>query len=249
VRRALTLLPLALALLLPAAAAADAQVRIVDFGFQPADRTVDAGAVVTWTNDGATTHTASAVDGAFDVGALEPGRSGSFTFAAAGRYEYRCQLHPGMVGTIVVAGGTSAPNVVVDEPAEGARVAGIVAFNGTASDPDAGDRLAGEWWIDDETTRRPLLVPAVGGRWTAQWDSRLAQDGARVFHVKVADDAGLVSEATRTIVVANAPAAQAPGTAATADTPAPGAAFVALAALGACLSRAVSRRFSRHSKS
>ncbi len=77
-------------------------VTIKDFAFTPATLTVPAGTTVTWTNDDAVPHTATASDGSFDSGNLNPGQSYSFTFSTPGSYPYVCQYHAGMTGTIVV---------------------------------------------------------------------------------------------------------------------------------------------------
>jgi plastocyanin len=77
-------------------------VTIKDYAFAPATLTVPAGTTVTWTNDDAVPHTATASDGSFDSGNLNPGQSFSFTFATPGSHPYVCQYHAGMAGTIVV---------------------------------------------------------------------------------------------------------------------------------------------------
>jgi plastocyanin len=77
-------------------------VTIKDYAFTPPTLTVPAGTTVTWTNDDAVPHTATASDGSFDSGNLNPGQSYSFTFATPGSYPYVCQYHAGMQGTIVV---------------------------------------------------------------------------------------------------------------------------------------------------
>ena len=65
--------------------------------------TVPAGTEVVWTNLDGAGHTVSAREGAFDSGAtLGQGQSFSFTFDRAGRYEFYCQIHPSMTGTVVV---------------------------------------------------------------------------------------------------------------------------------------------------
>src|SRR5215210_3539231 len=94
---------------------ADAQggaaVTIVDFAFQPASLEVPVGTTVTWTNSGEAPHTVTADDGAFDSGRLAPGASFSQTFDTAGTVTYHCEIHPNMMGTIVVtaASGVQAP--------------------------------------------------------------------------------------------------------------------------------------------
>jgi plastocyanin len=77
-------------------------VTIKDYAFTPPTLTVPAGTIVTWTNDDAVPHTATAQDGSFDSGNLNPGQSYSFTFPTPGTYPYVCQYHAGMQGTIVV---------------------------------------------------------------------------------------------------------------------------------------------------
>lgn len=75
---------------------------IKDFAFHPAEVRIPAGTVITWTNSDVVAHTATAPDGAFNSGNLNPGQSFSFTFDTAGTYDYICTYHPFMKGTIVV---------------------------------------------------------------------------------------------------------------------------------------------------
>jgi plastocyanin len=77
-------------------------IEIKDYAFTPATLTVAAGTTVTWTNNDAVPHTATASDGTFDSGNLNPGQSFSFTFPTPGSFPYVCQYHAGMQGTIVV---------------------------------------------------------------------------------------------------------------------------------------------------
>ena len=65
--------------------------------------TVTAGTEVVWTNLDGAGHTASAREGAFDSGGtLERGQSFSFTFHQPGDYQFYCEIHPSMTGTVVV---------------------------------------------------------------------------------------------------------------------------------------------------
>ncbi|HET7094553.1 MAG TPA: cupredoxin domain-containing protein [Thermomicrobiales bacterium] len=88
----------------PAAPAAPAvsDVAIRDFAFDPASLEIAVGATVTWRNDGAAPHTATAADGAFDTGQIDPGQQATATFDQPGSFAYRCAFHPNMEGTIVV---------------------------------------------------------------------------------------------------------------------------------------------------
>ena len=95
---------------LVARVAGDPGVTIADFNFTPGTITVHTGDTITWTNNGPSSHTASARDGSFDTGVLQRGASSSHTFTQAGSFSYYCKIHPLMHGTIVVlAAATPSP--------------------------------------------------------------------------------------------------------------------------------------------
>lgn len=79
-----------------------ASLRIASYAFHPKTLTVKAGTKVTVTNDDSTAHTATAKSGAFDSGTVKPGKSISFTLKKPGVYQYYCQFHAFMTGTIKV---------------------------------------------------------------------------------------------------------------------------------------------------
>lgn len=93
---------------------ANTAVSIVDFAFQPATVTIEAGGTVTWTVTRAQDpHTVSPLDppDAF-VGSplLRQGDQFSVTFAQAGTYRYQCTIHPeDMQGTVIVQAGAATP--------------------------------------------------------------------------------------------------------------------------------------------
>jgi plastocyanin len=91
--------------------AGDPGVTIADFHFTPGTTTIHAGDTITWTNNGPSSHTATASGGAFNTGVLHKGQSSSHTFTQAGTFAYVCSIHPFMHGTIVVlaAAKTAAP--------------------------------------------------------------------------------------------------------------------------------------------
>ena len=77
-------------------------IQIADFSFGES-RTVAAGAVVQVTNADAAAHTLTATSGAFDTGSVDEGTIVSFTAPAVpGTYEFFCEIHPSMTGSLVV---------------------------------------------------------------------------------------------------------------------------------------------------
>jgi plastocyanin len=86
------------------ASAGAVAVTVVDFNFQPADITAKTGQVITFTNTGATPHTATLDGGQCATPTIQPGTSDGLTFSVAGTYKFHCAIHPTqMTGTIVVS--------------------------------------------------------------------------------------------------------------------------------------------------
>ncbi len=85
------------------AAAESTAVEIKDFAFNPPTTEVPIGGSVTWTNGDNVPHTATGLDReALQSGAIEFDASFTQTFDTAGTYEYFCEFHPNMKGSIVV---------------------------------------------------------------------------------------------------------------------------------------------------
>ena len=59
-------------------------------------------AEVTWRNDDTTTHTVTEDTGLFDLDNIGSGQTASFTFTAPGTFTYHCEIHPNMIGTVIV---------------------------------------------------------------------------------------------------------------------------------------------------
>jgi plastocyanin len=93
------------------ARAADMEVKIDNFTFNPQQVTVKAGTTVNWTNADDIPHTVTSSTQAFKSKALDTDDKFSFTFTTPGTFKYFCALHPHMTGTIVVeaATGSNAP--------------------------------------------------------------------------------------------------------------------------------------------
>jgi LPXTG-motif cell wall-anchored protein len=93
-----------------AAQAASTTVETVEFKFNPASVSIDPGDSITFDNTGSEAHTATADNGSFDTGNLDPGDSKTITIKAPGTYSYYCKYHggpggTGMSGTITVGKG------------------------------------------------------------------------------------------------------------------------------------------------
>jgi plastocyanin len=82
--------------------AAETEVKISNFTFDPPVLTIKAGTTVTWTNADDIPHVVAGKDGKFRSGALDTDDSFSQSFATAGTVEYFCAIHPHMTGKIVV---------------------------------------------------------------------------------------------------------------------------------------------------
>jgi plastocyanin len=80
----------------------EAALAIRNFAFLPSTLVVSVGTTVTVTNDDSVGHTWTSTTGVFDSGPLGPGASYSVTFTVAGTYQYHCNVHTFMVGTVVV---------------------------------------------------------------------------------------------------------------------------------------------------
>jgi plastocyanin len=70
--------------------------------FVPAELSVAVGTAVTWTNTDSTSHTSTSDAPGWNSGIFGAGRTFSFTFQTPGTFPYHCDVHPSMVGTVVV---------------------------------------------------------------------------------------------------------------------------------------------------
>lgn len=98
---------------------ADTTVQVTNFAFTDASITIDQGDTVTWENDGGFHNVASTDGTTFRCGSGGCDQTGgngaaasgswttSFTFLDAGVYNYVCEIHPSMTGTITVTSTTS----------------------------------------------------------------------------------------------------------------------------------------------
>ena len=73
-----------------------------DKDFLPEDLTINVGDTVVWTNNDDSPHTVTADDDEFNSGNLAEGATWSYTFTEAGTYDYRCNYHSSMTGSVTV---------------------------------------------------------------------------------------------------------------------------------------------------
>jgi len=85
------------------AAAGTVAVAIKDFEFTPAAISAKVGDVITFTNGGTKSHSATLDQGTCSTDVLTPGASGGLTFSQAGTYAFHCKIHASMTGTITVS--------------------------------------------------------------------------------------------------------------------------------------------------
>jgi len=78
------------------------KIDLIDFDISPRELTIKVGDSVTWTNQGSAKHDVRSNDGSFYSIPLETGESYTFTFNQAGTFKYKCGLHPGVEGAIIV---------------------------------------------------------------------------------------------------------------------------------------------------
>jgi alcohol dehydrogenase (cytochrome c) len=76
--------------------------------YDPMNAQVDPNSKVTFTNKDSVAHTATADDGSFDTGNIQPGASKSVTIKGQGTISYHCTIHPWMKAKLTVSSASSA---------------------------------------------------------------------------------------------------------------------------------------------
>jgi plastocyanin len=132
---------------------------IANLAFDPSAIIVPTGTTVAWTNDDSVPHTVTSTDGVFDSGILDPGGSFSFTFNEPGSFDYVCQLHPQMQGSVIAEGDavasasqpTAGGQTESPAPQEAAPTEGAVSIVDFSFEPATLDVAAGATvvWTND----------------------------------------------------------------------------------------------------
>lgn len=106
--------------------------------------------------------------------------------------------------TLSSCGPANAPPVVaIEQPAEGAIVAGIVSISIAASDTeDAAGLLAVEWNVDGGAWQTATYDLSTS-RYLASWDTGGASEGAHTIHARATDSGGSTTSDTNAVTVDN----------------------------------------------
>jgi plastocyanin len=159
-----------------AALATTKDVSITNFQFSPTPLAVAQGGSVLWTNNTTGTNHTSSNDttnpdnttglGLWDSGVISPSSTFIFTFTAAGRYTYHCNIHPFMTAMVTVK-----PNASPSTGSLGtafkitwATVAatGNFVYDVQKRDPN-GTFLD---WMTGVTSRRTMFMPTATGTYS-----------------------------------------------------------------------------------
>jgi plastocyanin len=94
------------------AMAAEHDVDISGFAYNPDTLVVEQGDVVTWTNNDAALHTVTDTSGAFASGDIAgSGGTWSYQFTTIGQFDYTCDYHPSMMGVVIVTPMYTIPSM------------------------------------------------------------------------------------------------------------------------------------------
>lgn len=85
-------------------------VEISQLAFKASRLEITPGTTVRWVNRDPLQHSVTADDGSFDSRLVDPEGAYVRTFNEVGTYDYHCEPHPFMEGTIVVRDGMDAPS-------------------------------------------------------------------------------------------------------------------------------------------
>lgn len=153
-----------------AKASASKTVSVGDNFYTPVTVSITVGDTVTWKNDGAAVHTATADDGSFDTGVFDPGQSRSETFTSTGDISYFCTIH-GQVqsGTVKVlaasgGGGSGGGGGSTTSGSEAAAVASPGAAGSSSSLPATGFAAAILAAVGFSLIACGSLLSRLGGR-------------------------------------------------------------------------------------
>jgi plastocyanin len=126
---------------------------------------IGVNASIKWTNDDTAPHTVSSTTvpsgaAAFNSGNMNAGQTFTYNFTMPGTYDYNCQYHSWMVGTVVVVAGSGATGVKVSMPKGAANPAGAPGYS-----PDKLTVVIGVnntvTWSNDDTAPHTVTSTSV----------------------------------------------------------------------------------------
>jgi hypothetical protein len=119
------------------ALAADQSVSVADSSFTPAGVAVRPGEKVTWTNAGSSSSHSVHFDGAAALNVPSTSFTVEKTFPAAGEFNYHCDVHAFMRGTVFVNDAGAVPTPTATATPTASPTAGSTASPGTTPAPGA----------------------------------------------------------------------------------------------------------------
>ncbi len=88
------------------------EISILDTGFKKAELTSPVGGTVRWTNNDTVNHTVTSDSGSeLNSGILEPGDTYIHTFNSEDTFNYHCEIHPSMTGTVTTKPANEVPTI------------------------------------------------------------------------------------------------------------------------------------------
>jgi plastocyanin len=141
-------------------------ISIYGSAFSPKSATITAGDTVTWVNRDNANHQVLAAKGEFVSPILKPRQTYSFTFNAAGTYNYKDELYPKITGTIDVKG---APATLTLAASTGyATVGDKVTLTGIVSSHKPGEQVSIYYqpYPQANPILRTTLLTTTGGAFT-----------------------------------------------------------------------------------
>ncbi len=101
----------------PAPSPTPVLVTIDKTGFHPQSIRVVSGQFVAWTNGDSVQHTATARDGSWDTGPIDPKKTLTLQFFAPGKWDYICGFLPMLEGSLTVVSLSAASQAPSPSPA------------------------------------------------------------------------------------------------------------------------------------
>src|SRR4051812_41370640 len=134
--------------------------------FSPKSVTITEGDTVKWVNKDTVTHQVYGDKGQFVSPILKPGQTFSFTFRAAGTYDYKDELHPKITGSIVVKG--APPTLTLVSSTQYSVAGEKVTLSGVVSSHKAGEQvqLFYQPYPQPNALLRTTILTTTGGAWT-----------------------------------------------------------------------------------